>query len=167
VPGPTPPTDTEQTGPVDRDGDGVLAEEDCDDLDPRAWRHGGLWQGDVVVGPDTDLCDSYCTLDVLGDITVEYTTLQDLSALWCITSVGDDLWIESNPDLESLAGLEQLTHVGDEMTVASNAMLADLLPLANLDSVADDLEIRSNNRSRASTTWATWAASCASTTTTR
>lgn len=123
------PTDT-QSGDLDSDGDGVRASEDCDDQDASVWQDGELESLDSQDGL-SGVCDSYCALQITGNVQLRDATDADLEALSCVTAIGGDLWIRDAAAVTTLAPLGGLQSIGDALII-EQAQLQDLGELAAL-----------------------------------
>lgn len=151
---------TRQQGYTDADGDGygdanalvlactlppgVVADaSDCDDAD-NSIGPADLWTGDVFESNLADVClSSRCSI-VTGNVTLNASTLQDLSALSCIRSIQGGLSIESNPALSSLNGLQDISTVGTSLSIQYNDVLMDISALYGLSLVGQDVTISNN-----------------------
>ena len=88
----------------DEDGDGVLAGEDCDDQNPKAWNGAR----DLVRGSLSEnyraFCGNRCARDLKRDLDLSRANQRDVASLYCLSSVGGSVYINDNPALEGLAG---------------------------------------------------------------
>ncbi len=120
----------------------------------------GTWEGDVGEGDVADLCEGWCTLEVTGSVLLDATQLTSLDGLSCVTRIGGDLTVRSNPDLASISGLAALTEVGGNVSIGEylcefttewvctgygNPALTSLDGLQNLESVGGWLWIADND----------------------
>ncbi len=128
-------------GPTDGDGDGFISQIDCDDTDANVHPFAtevpgdGLdndcdlatdcddpdltapWTGDLGEADLPDFCSGYCARSVTGSILLDDTSLTDLDALTCLTSVGGDFQILRNSALTSLSGLGSLESVDGSFSI--------------------------------------------------
>ena len=74
---------------------------------------------------------------VSGTLHIACTSCTDLSELFCLTTVGEELWIECNDTLTNLDGLSGITSVGLgwSLAIVGNAALTNLTGLSALTSV--------------------------------
>lgn len=117
--------------------------------------------GDLVLGPDTDVLRPQTALalhgigpaecfEVLGDVLVLGTGLQNLDVLGGLVGVGQDLLLGhglgGNAQLLGVDGLANLTRVGRHLVVRDNGMLRNVDGLLGLRTVGADVWVE-NNRS--------------------
>ncbi len=76
-----------------------------------------------------------CTFD--AGITITGTDIANLDGLATLTSVGGNLYINSNPTLTNVSGLSSLTSVGRELQFFANPSLTDLNGLSTLTTVRE------------------------------
>jgi hypothetical protein len=74
---------------------------------------------------------------VSGTLHIACTSCTDLSELFCLTTVGEELWIECNDTLTNLDGLSGITSVGLgwSLAIVGNTALTNLTGLSALTSV--------------------------------
>lgn len=131
--------DTRQQGYTDADGDGygnasavvlactlppgVVADaSDCDDTD-NSLGPADLWTGDVSESTVSEVClSSRCSI-ITGNVTLNASALQDLSALSCIRSIEGGLSIQYNDVLTDISALYGLTLVGQDVNISNNISL--------------------------------------------
>src|SRR5210317_1068905 len=63
-----------------------------------------------------------CT-NIEGNVKIEGEDITNLNGLDVLTSIGEDLLIQFNPNLVSLTGLHDLTSIGGNLAVAVNNIL--------------------------------------------
>ena len=127
----------------DNDGDGVFAEQDCDDADPAAWLPDAPYAG-VLNAEIPVFCEGYCARSVAGDVEVNGSLDTDLSALACLTEVQGSVSVTASHALTDLSGLDRLTEIGGFLSVSQNAALSDLGGLEVLSVVRGGLTIAEN-----------------------
>ena len=81
---------------------------------------------------------------VLGDLTVTGSGITSLATLSNITSIGGDLNVTSNTNLNYLDGLESLTSVTGAVTVNNNGSLFSICNLQNVTIIGGDLVVAAN-----------------------
>ena len=116
----------------------------------------GEYSGDFTISPQSDVATLAGYTSISGDLDIEWfledlgnedLSYTDLSDLTCLTSVGDDLYIESNSSLTSLDGLSGITSVGGELAIYDNPNLPDCEAcdlLAQLTSVPSGINVGNN-----------------------
>lgn len=83
--------------------------------------------------------------EIDSDIEINGTDITNLSGLSNITSIGGDLWIHSNSQLQSLSGLENVSSIEGKLWIIDNDAITNLIGLDNLSSVEGDLVISQND----------------------
>ena len=86
--------------------------------------------------------------EILGDLVIWESfsgEIYNLDSLINITSIGGNLIISANYDLESLTGLNNITSIGGDLWITSNFDLESLTGLSNINSVGGDLRISGNS----------------------
>ena len=81
--------------------------------------------------------------DVVGVLTISGADISDLTPLTALTSVGNDIIIDSNSILTSLAGLNHIVSTGNKVEITNNPALASI-GLTALTQVGTDLTIDGN-----------------------
>ena len=130
-------------GPVDSDGDGYLADEDCDDEDASAWAGSEVRDGDVDLESSAEVrafCAGFCEVALTGNLTVG-PSVSSLDKLSCLRSVAGDLRITNNDALESLSGLDALSSIGGDLYLLYDGTLTSLEGLEALTTIGGDLHI--------------------------
>ena len=100
---------------LDEDGDGLSADEDCDDHDPSA-DYNRDWYGELTLDAVGDLCTGSCGIHVYGDLVIQSTDATDLAALSCVDFVDGGVTISDNAYLTDLSGLNGLWDIGPDFT---------------------------------------------------
>src|SRR5690606_19494588 len=156
-------------GGADDDGDGVANDCDAcsgfDDNDPRVVSGdvqvttqaelealSGVveFSGSLTIGyPNnvpsvTSLAPLSCLQTVSGDFVIRANAIPHLHDLSLLTSVGGDLKLINNDDLETLDGLGALTSVGGELSIEGHSSLRSVDGLTLLTTVGGSLNVGSN-----------------------
>ena len=101
--------------------------------------------GDLVIenlsiaAPDLSPLDSL--VDVTGNVSFFGATLSTIEGFGCLTSIGNNLDILGNPNLESVAGFPMLESVGGSIQISDNIALTSLDSFGSLTSVGQNLVI--------------------------
>lgn len=105
----------------------------------------GTYEGDILVYEPEDL-EAYAgyTAATGGLVISQCEGCLDLTALHCLTSVGDAMWIQNNDSLLGLDGLNALTTVGWQVILDDNSNLASLDGLSNLTNGPQVLSVCGN-----------------------
>ena len=124
-------------------------------IDAGAFADGSAWcviDGDLYItheSPKTAITDD--TLEQLrhittvkGSVYVSGTDAHALLGLRNLTSIGADLVIDDNDELQSLVGLEKLATIGHDLVVRGNIRLTDFAALKKLTTVTNGLLIEDN-----------------------
>lgn len=82
---------------------------------------------------------------VVGDLQLLGSQADNLDGLSGLATVGGDLLITANGNLESVEGLSGLTDIGGRLRISQNGKLAALDGLENLTRIEHDLEISDND----------------------
>ena len=90
--------------------------------------------------------NAFAGTSITGSLAISGSDINDLLPLSSLTSVGGDLYIESNPALTSLSGLDALTSVGGSLLIANNLLLTSLAGLDALTNFGGNLSIILNFR---------------------
>ena len=70
------------------------------------------YNGNLIINTQSDVATLAGYTSILGNLSIYCPSCTDLSELICLTSVGEDLWIEGNTALNNLYGLSALISVG-------------------------------------------------------
>lgn len=81
-----------------------------------------------------------CT-EIEGDVMIKGSDIVDLHGLFMLTSIGGDLNIQFNPNINNLIGLNNLTTINKSLRIYFNDSLTTLDGLNNLNSIGGDLWI--------------------------
>lgn len=161
----TPTADTAPTVPIiDKDGDGVAVEDDCDDDAPDVWSNQSF-KG-VLSDPAeiATFCDGYCRRNIQGDLVVREGAVTegmecvrrvtgdlvvagdalDVSGLSEIAVVGGSVRVEFLRELDRLVGL-QFTKVGGDVIIQDNLTLTRVGMFRHLQTIDGDLVIQRND----------------------
>lgn len=84
-----------------------------------------------------------CT-EIEGSVSIEGLSIQNLLGLNSIISIGGNLSIHANYNLESLNGLNNLHTIGGDLLIRSNFAIINLYGLENLSTVLGDLWLYNN-----------------------
>jgi hypothetical protein len=82
--------------------------------------------------------------EIGGDLFIWDTTVQNLTGLGLLTSVGGGVYIDSNDSLQNLDALASLERIGDGLYIETNDALTDLTGLAELVSLDGNLRVLGN-----------------------
>lgn len=94
----------------------------------------------AVITSEEDL-EAIAGCNTLGALTIENSTLTDLSPLAALNTVDGDLIVRGNSELTSLHGLEGLTTVGRDLVITGNDSLTSVDALDALETLGRDLEL--------------------------
>ena len=75
-----------------------------------------------------------CT-EIEGTVAISGSDIANLNGLSVLTSIWEDLWIQSNPSLTNLTGLDNLSLVGGTFSIMNNPVMSNISGLHNLISV--------------------------------
>ena len=120
------------------------AEVDAYPIDFSCTQVGTLYIGSP--GTDTDINDlsALSSIEEVTNLRIYNTNLVSLSGLDNLTTISEDLEINTNELLQNLSGLENLQSVGDDFEIKNNEALSSIANLTSLTQIVDDLEIENN-----------------------
>jgi len=99
-----------------------------------------------ITGDDIFSLDSLYMIKTIGRyLDIRYNSINSLSGLKSLDSVGEGLNIVGNYELINLTGVENLTHIGGVLWISSNYGLIDLSGLESLTSIEGTLYILENH----------------------
>ena len=158
----------------DKDCDGVITTEDCDDenadfssdndqndiCDGREY-----CEGNFVVQNQEDAVHVEHCIEITGNLTMTYddssclaklravgghlnvqnSNLYHLDDFFKLETVGGDLTVEGNVSLENIDGLFRLISIGGDFNLIDNTYLSTLNGLYNLEHIEGDLVIQDND----------------------
>ena len=136
----TSPSETEST--TDADGDGITADNDCDD--GNSWVSedcGRTCTGDFELTTDEDLKIVAGCAVVNGDLDIDGLTQSDLEALNHLENITCSLLIMNNESLETTDGLDNLVYVGEDLLISFNNSLLSLDGLNALQQIGSTLSV--------------------------
>ncbi len=88
-----------------------------------------------------------CTT-IVGDVTIEdsqWIPITNIDSLNSLTTIGGNLELFNNLELENIIGLENVTSLGGQLKIVNNNKLNHLTGLENLDTIGGNLELASND----------------------
>lgn len=103
----------------------------------------GVFTGHVTIADKSEAALYEGYTQITGNLTVACPNCVAIDELGCLASVGGDVSISGNGDLESL-DLSQLIHVGGYLYAYQNSALAEL-DLGRLQTIGHWLTIRNND----------------------
>lgn len=139
-------TETTDPSTTDNDGDGVLADSDCDDENP--WTSNDCERAcvgnfEIQIADDLALVAGCQSID--GDLNITGIDQNDMIALHSLESITGELWFFSIENLQSFHGLENLHTIGGGMIISYNNALTSLNGLDALQNVGGTLSITGNS----------------------
>lgn len=85
-----------------------------------------------------------CT-EIIGHLIIGSNDITNLNGLSAITSVGDDLWINYCPALDSITNLNNLISVGGRLEICENSGLKKISGFSNLTSIGSHFQFCYND----------------------
>ncbi|WP_114747699.1 receptor L domain-containing protein [Pleomorphovibrio marinus] len=111
---------------------------------------GGEYPCNLVLSSQSDV-DSFskrCATSIYGSLVIigekGENPVVNLEPLAGITSVGGDLVISQNPQLQSLSGLRSIDEIGGSIRISGNPRLRDLMDFPGINAVNGPLYIEEN-----------------------
>lgn len=97
-------------------------------------------QGNLFIGSETTTTDIVNLnslqniINVVGSVTIQNTSLENMTGLNALVQIGGDLEVSDNSLLESLSELSNLNTIsGSELAIINNDELSSLIGLGNID----------------------------------
>ena len=143
----TDDTDTSEEDPAntDADEDGVMADQDCDDLNP--WVSTDcdrVCSGDFVIENTTDLSLVAGCQVIEGSLNIDGIEQNDLIALRSLETVSGDLWFFRIANLTTMSGLDNLQAVGGGLIISYNDSLQNVDGFSSLHTIEGTMTMTSN-----------------------
>ena len=85
----------------------------------------GEYTGNFKITTQSDVATLAGYTSISGGLEIRCLSCTDLSELSCLTSVGEHLYIWTNPALTNLDGLSGITSVGEDLNIRFNFSLPD------------------------------------------
>jgi len=129
----------------DRDGDGFVGRDDCDDSNP------DIGDGTYVGDLDSDwssLCSIGCERLITGSLVLNTASKSDIASLTCLVEVHRDVIVESNDDINNFSGLDSLKHIGGDLVIDRSDFLTSLKGLEKLAKIDGNIEVSYNDNLR-------------------